>query len=118
MADLKKSLIQQVDNLLRKGEIKESQYRTLITKIELASPKFLEMALNKFETVRKSMKEEEEKVTKAGETPAPTPTPTPTPPQAAAKPAAPASAPTTTGTPGGIGVGTDTAGMGVAGTHT
>ena len=93
MADLKKQLIEQVDGLLRKGEIKGTEYRTLVTKIELADPRFLKMALDKFDVIRKSLKkdEEEEEVKKAGAAaPAATPAPTPSAPAAAAKPSAPA----------------------------
>jgi len=65
MVDLKKKLIEQVDDLLRKGELPASQHRTLITKIELADPRFLEMAVGKFQAIRKSTAEEDEKVKKA-----------------------------------------------------
>jgi len=117
MADIKKKLIEQIDGLLRKGELPESEHRTLITKVELADPRFLEMAMAKFQGVRKSIAEEEEKVKKANgaaaaAAPTPAPTPAPASPAAAAKPAAPATGGGITGAARSAVGGSDIAGVG------
>lgn len=91
--DLKKSVIEQVGQLLRKGEVNHTQHRTLITKIELADERFLKMALDKFATIRKAAKDEDEaKKTDGAVAPAPAQAPAAAAPASApvAKPATPA----------------------------
>jgi len=51
---LKKSLLNQLDDLVRKGEITDQMARTLITKVELSDERLIKMALDKFESLRKT----------------------------------------------------------------
>lgn len=56
MADtnIKKSLLEQLNGMLRKGELNAAEHKTLITKVELSDERLLKMALAKFATLRKS----------------------------------------------------------------
>lgn len=52
--DFKKALLNQLDDLVRKGEITDQMARTLITKVELSDERLIKMALDKFESLRKT----------------------------------------------------------------
>jgi hypothetical protein len=65
LEDMKKSLLNQVQDLIKKGEVPEVMGRTLVAKIDLAEPRFLELLLNKFGEIRKSMTEEAEALKKS-----------------------------------------------------
>ncbi len=51
---LKKALLLQLTDLVQKGEITEQMARTLITKVELSDERLIKMALDKFESLRKT----------------------------------------------------------------